>query len=114
MATPPGRVIPAAIIAHRRPVEHLFDSSAQSSRSFRPGTPEGFQYLEHESGIDSANRQLAEDRERVGPQGADVLFAMLGAAPLPLVGGLIGLRAFGEGNGLRFGNLGRHLLRLPL
>src|SRR5262249_38695233 len=85
---PPRRVIAAAIISHRRPVEHPFDASAQSPRSLGLGTPKGFQHLEDEAGIDRGNRQFAENRKGVSAQAADVRFPMLGATPLVFVGSL--------------------------
>src|SRR5262249_43650660 len=114
MAFPPRRVFATAIIPHRRPVEHPFDSSAHSPRSFDLTAPQRFQHLEHEPGIDGADRQVTKNRERVLLQGTDELLAMLGATPLALVGGLIRLRAFGKGDGLRSRHRGFHLLRLAM
>src|SRR5262245_6601746 len=96
VAAPPCGVLARAMPKHLCVVQNLLDASTDLYGRLRLGHPYGLQSSQHLLGGDLLDRQAAEHRVRIIPQGSN---PMLSGAPTPpsgLVACDVGSGAFGK------------------
>src|SRR5215471_5812901 len=81
MAAPSCWVLSFAIDTRLRPIEDTLDASAKAAGRLGSRSPDRFEDLEHEPGIDRSHRQLADDRIRIGLERRLPLAGVLCTAP---------------------------------
>lgn len=108
MPAPSRWILPLTKAAHRRPIEHGFDSAAQSRGRFRLLRPQGLDDLHHQRGVNAVNRKRPDCRLGVRLKRRAPLRRVLGVAPAGAVSREILLGALPEGQrgGCLKGSLG--------
>src|SRR5438477_5607602 len=89
VTAPAGRVVAFAVTLHRRPIKDRFDAAAYSARAFWHLRPDGLHDPHNERDIDSADGEVAQDREHEIAQGLLPPGEVFLGAPAIAMGGYV-------------------------
>src|SRR5436190_1648493 len=106
MAAPARRVFALSISAHCRPIEYAFNAATDPRRSFGFLRPHRFEHLQHEAGVNSLRREVAEHRVDVRLSRVLPLPAMFSVPPVGPVRRDVGFAAAARATSRRTGPTG--------
>ena len=96
MAAPARRVLTRAITKSLGPIQHRLDAAPHPARRFRLARPQRLDDFHHHAGIDTIDRNFAEDRIGIGGKRVAPLRPVLRIAPAALMARDVTLGAFPE------------------
>ncbi len=85
VTAPAARVLTLPLATRSGGIQHALDAPSQTRSRFRLGAPQGFNDPQDKVGIDSGDRNVADDWVSIGRKGVAPLLTVLGVAPAVLV-----------------------------